>query len=67
MPAADSVAASRDARGYSGSKEMAMRCQDKKGKGKPKPGHFICRECSAVARKKKHLCKPKKIKKDQSV
>jgi len=29
----------------------------------PKPGEFRCKDCGAVAAKKKNLCKPKKVKK----
>jgi hypothetical protein len=28
---------------------------------------YICKRCSSVARKKKHLCKPKKIKNKQDL
>jgi hypothetical protein len=44
-------------------KKMAMGCM----RGKPiraaKPGDFRCKDCGAVAAKKKRLCKPKKVKK----
>ncbi|MBS3822057.1 MAG: hypothetical protein GVY16_07795 [Planctomycetes bacterium] len=35
-----------------------------KNKNKPKAGRFRCTKCGAVAKKKKHLCKPKTIRKD---
>jgi hypothetical protein len=39
-----------------------MGCLKGKNKNKPKPGRFRCKKCGAVAKKKKHLCKPRKIK-----
>ncbi len=39
-----------------------MGCLKGKNKSKPKPGRYRCKKCDAVAKKKKHLCKPKKIK-----
>jgi hypothetical protein len=40
-----------------------MGCLKGKKKAKKKPGNFICKKCGAVDKKKKHICKPKKIKK----
>ena len=40
-----------------------MGCLKGKDTPKPKPGRFVCKDCFAVAKKKKKLCKPKKIKK----
>ena len=40
-----------------------MGCLKDKGKRKLKLGHFRCKDCGVVAKKKKRLCEPKKIKK----
>jgi hypothetical protein len=40
-----------------------MSCQFGKPNRKPKAGDFQCKECGAVAKKKKKLCSPKKVKK----
>ena len=40
-----------------------MGCHFGKSNRKPKLGDFRCKECGAVAAKKKRLCKPKKVKK----
>ena len=37
-------------------------CLKGKSEAEDKPGNFICKKCDAVSKKKKHLCKPKKIK-----
>jgi hypothetical protein len=42
--------------------ELSMSCLKGKNKHKPKPGRYRCKKCDAVSKKKKHLCKPKKIK-----
>ncbi|MFH1920626.1 MAG: hypothetical protein ABIP48_12155 [Planctomycetota bacterium] len=39
-----------------------MECKKGKSGVKPKPGRYRCERCDAVSKKKKHLCKPKKIK-----
>ncbi len=39
-----------------------MGCLKGKKKAKKKPGHFVCTKCGAVAKTKKNICKPKKIK-----
>lgn len=39
-----------------------MSCLKGKKKNKPKPGRYKCKSCDAVSKKKKDLCKPKKIK-----
>jgi len=39
-----------------------MGCLKGKSEAKAKPGRFRCKACEAVAKKKSHLCKPKKIK-----
>jgi hypothetical protein len=39
-----------------------MSCLKGKSKAKEKPGRYRCRKCGAVAKKKKSMCKPKKIK-----
>jgi hypothetical protein len=39
-----------------------MSCQRDKPRRKAKPGYFRCKDCGAVAKKKKILCSPKKIK-----
>ena len=41
-----------------------MGCKKDESTAKPKPGRYRCKECGAVAKKKKNdLCEPKKIKK----
>jgi hypothetical protein len=42
----------------------AMSCLKGKKKAKNKPGNFRCKKCGAIDKKKKKLCKPKKIKED---
>jgi hypothetical protein len=42
-----------------------MGCLKGKKKAERKAGNFECKKCGALAEKKKKLCKPKKIKKDQ--
>jgi len=37
-------------------------CLKGKSEAKDKKGNFICKKCGSVSKKKKHLCKPKKIK-----
>ncbi len=39
-----------------------MSCLKGKSEAKRKPGRYACAKCGAVTKKKKHLCKPKKIK-----
>ena len=39
-----------------------MSCLKGEKKARDKPGSFSCRKCGATSRKKKDLCKPKKIK-----
>jgi len=41
-----------------------MGCKKDESTAKPKPGRYRCKECGAVAKKKKKndLCEPKKIK-----
>lgn len=42
---------------------MGSLCHDKDARKKePVPGKFICKECGAITKKKKKLCKPKEIK-----
>jgi hypothetical protein len=48
----------RTARG----KETMMSCSKDKPIRKAKPGEFRCKECGVVAKKKKNLCNPKKVK-----
>jgi hypothetical protein len=43
-------------------KETIMSCQRDKPIRKAKPGDFRCKDCGAVAKKKKKLCNPKKVK-----
>jgi hypothetical protein len=43
-------------------KERPMSCQKGKPIRKAQPGEFRCRECGVVAKKKKKLCNPKKVK-----
>lgn len=43
-----------------------MGCQKGKHKAKAKPGRYRCKKCGAVAKKKRPLCKPKKIDKDEA-
>jgi hypothetical protein len=43
-----------------------MGCKKEKPKEKPKPGKYQCGRCGAAAKKEKDLCKPKKVKKDES-
>ncbi len=40
-----------------------MSCLKGKKEARRKPGNFTCKKCGAVSKKKKHLCKPKKVKK----
>ncbi len=37
-------------------------CLKGKKEAKEKKGNFTCKKCGAVTKKKKRLCKPKKIK-----
>lgn len=37
-------------------------CLKGKSEAKPQAGAFRCEKCEAVSEKKKHLCKPAKIK-----
>jgi hypothetical protein len=39
-----------------------MGCLKGKKKAKKKPGNYVCKKCGAVDKKKKHICKPNKIK-----
>lgn len=39
-----------------------MGCLKGKSKAKSKPGHYECKKCGAVAKKKGKVCKPSKIK-----
>lgn len=39
-----------------------MGCLKDEPRRKPKSGWFRCSDCGAVAKKKKNLCEPKKIK-----
>ena len=48
----------RTARG----KETTMSCSKDKPIRKAKPGEFRCKDCGVVAKKKKNLCSPKKVK-----
>jgi hypothetical protein len=43
-------------------KETSMSCQRGKPIRKAKPGEFRCKDCGVVAKKKKKLCSPKKVK-----
>jgi hypothetical protein len=43
-------------------KETMMSCSKDKPIRKAKPGEFRCKDCGVVAKKKKDLCTPKKIK-----
>ena len=43
-------------------KEKMMSCSKDKPIRKAKPGEFRCKECGVVAKKKKSLCNPKKVK-----
>jgi hypothetical protein len=43
-------------------KETIMSCQKGKPIRKAKPGDFRCKDCGAVAKQKKKLCNPKKVK-----
>lgn len=40
-----------------------MGCLKGKKEAKKKPGNYTCTKCGAISDKKKHICKPKKIKK----
>jgi hypothetical protein len=40
-----------------------MKCKEGKSTAKPKPGRYRCKDCDAVAKKKKEVCEPKKIRK----
>jgi len=40
-----------------------MGCKKGESKSKPKVGRFRCKDCDAVVKKKKQVCKPEKIKK----
>jgi len=37
-------------------------CRKGESEAKPKPGRYRCRDCRAVSKNKKRVCKPKKIK-----
>ena len=39
-------------------------CLKGKSKFKSKSGNYECKKCGAVSKKKKDVCKPKKIKED---
>ena len=39
-----------------------LMCLKGKSEDKSEKGNYKCKKCGAVSRKKKHLCKPKKIK-----
>jgi len=41
-----------------------MGCLKGKSEAKPKKGNYACTKCGAVTKKKKHVCKPQKIKDD---
>ena len=41
-----------------------MGCRKGKKKKKPSPGRYQCKRCGAVSKKKKGVCKGRKIKKD---
>lgn len=41
-----------------------MGCLKGKNKNKPKTGRYKCKKCEGVSKKKKDVCKPEKIKKD---
>ncbi|MBT3381046.1 MAG: hypothetical protein HN742_27230 [Lentisphaerae bacterium] len=41
-----------------------MGCRKGKDENKPKVGRFRCKKCGAASKNKGHLCKPKKIKKE---
>jgi hypothetical protein len=43
-------------------KETTMSCSKDKPRRKAKPGDFRCKDCGVVAKKKKNLCNPKKVK-----
>jgi len=36
-----------------------------KAKAKARPGRYRCGKCGGVAKKKKHVCKPEKIKEEK--
>ena len=40
-----------------------MGCLKGKSKNKPSPGRYQCKQCGAVSKKKKDVCKGRKIKK----
>ncbi len=42
-----------------------MGCLKGKDSAKKKPGRFECKVCGAVAKKKKKVCKPKKLKEEK--
>jgi hypothetical protein len=42
--------------------ESNMSCLKGKKEDKPAPGNYKCTKCGAVSSRKKHICKPKKIK-----
>ena len=48
-----------------GAEGPAMGCLKGKSEDKAKPGRYKCAKCGAVAKKKGHLCKPKKIRKSK--
>jgi len=41
---------------------MSKGCLKGESEAKPKPGRYQCRNCGAVTKKKRNVCKPKKIK-----
>jgi transcription initiation factor TFIIIB Brf1 subunit/transcription initiation factor TFIIB len=43
-------------------KETTMSCSKDKPIRKAKRGEFRCKDCGVVAKKKKNLCSPKKVK-----
>ncbi len=38
-----------------------MGCLKGKSEAKEKAGHYLCKKCGAVSKKKGHVCKPQKI------
>ena len=38
-----------------------MKCKEGKSTAKLKPGHYQCKDCGAVVKKKKEVCEAKKI------
>ena len=48
--------------GGEGKAAWTMGCLKGKKKAKEKPGNYTCTRCGAVSKKKRDICKPKKIK-----